>query len=253
MRLQVRAPDPRLRGIATRYVDFAGRPGVAEETAEVPGRTVTVMIDLDRGWTVEGEPLGSFVGGLYARPVRVAHPGSFRGVQLDLEPPALRRLFGLPAGEIARATVGLEHLLGAEAARWEARLHEAPTAAARFAALDALLLRAAGRATPERPDLERAWALLRGSGGRIRVEALAEQLGCSRRTLATRFAEEVGLGPKAAARVIRVEAARRSLGRAPLARIAAEHGFADQAHLAREFRAITGRAPSALAPAPEPS
>ncbi len=34
------------------------------------------------------------------------------------------------------------------------------------------------------------------------------------------------------------------MGSAPLARLAAEHGFADQAHLAREFRALSGASPT---------
>ena len=52
--------------------------------------------------------------------------------------------------------------------------------------------------------------------------------------------------PKTAARLIRFEAARARLGTVPLARLAAEHGFADQAHLAREFRALGGAPPTAF-------
>lgn len=253
MRLVASSPDPRLRGIVTRYADFGDRPGVPQETLEVPGRTITVIVDLDRGWTVEGERFGSFVGGLYARPVRVSHEGSFRGLQLDLEPPALRRLFGIPAGALGQATVGLDQLLGPGADELAERLDGAPDEAARFAILDQLLLRAAARAAPpRRPDVERAWTLLRASGGRLRVDALADAIGSSRRSLSAGFAEEIGLGPKAVARLMRVEAARRRLGRVPLGRLAAEHGFADQAHLSREFRALTGRTPSELAPLIEP-
>ena len=78
----------------------------------------------------------------------------------------------------------------------------------------------------------------------MRIDALADALGCSRRHLAKRFAEEVGASPKLAARLIRFEAARARLGSVPLARLAAEHGFADQAHLSREFRALGGVSPT---------
>ena len=54
------------------------------------------------------------------------------------------------------------------------------------------------------------------------------------------------MSPKVAARLVRFEAARRRLGTVPLARLAAEHGFADQAHLAREFRALGGAPPTAF-------
>lgn len=229
------------------YADFEERTGAPHETGEAPGRGIVVIVDLDAGWTVEGERFGSFAGGLYARPVHVRHEGSARGVQFDLEPPAARALLGVPAGELAERTVALEDLLGPDAARLADRLDAAPTPQARFAALDAALLGAVARARPTaRPDVERAWALLRASGGRIRVEALAGALGCSRRHLAKRFAEEVGAPPKVAARLIRFEAARARLGSVPLARLAAEHGFADQAHLAREFRALGGAPPTAF-------
>jgi Helix-turn-helix domain len=67
-----------------------------------------------------------------------------------------------------------------------------------------------------------------------------------RRHLAARFERDVGVSPKQAARLIRFEAARRRLGAVPLARLAAEHGYADQAHLAREFRALAGTPPTAF-------
>jgi AraC-like DNA-binding protein len=41
----------------------------------------------------------------------------------------------------------------------------------------------------------RAWTLLERSHGRFTVEALARELRCSRRHLAARFREQVGLPP----------------------------------------------------------
>jgi len=238
-------PHPGLVGVVSGYADFVQRTDSPTETGEVPGRSIVVIVDLDDGWTVEGEPFGSFAGGLYARPVRVRHEGSARGVQFDLEPPAARALLGVPAGELGERTVALEDLLGAEAGYLAERLHAAADSEERFSLLDRTLLRRLERPRVSAPpDVARAWALLRGSGGRIRIEALAQALGCSRRHLAARFAEEVGVSPKVAARLIRFEAARARLGTVPLGRLAAEHGFADQAHLTREFRALGGAPPT---------
>src|SRR3712207_6686366 len=142
MRLELGVPDPRLRGIVGSYASFADAPGVPVETGEAPGRGVVVIVDLDRGWTVEGSSFGSFAGGLYARPVRVAHGGSCAGVQFDVEPPAFRALFGVPAGELRELTVGLEDLVGASAAGELAeRLFHASSSSERFALLDSVLLR----------------------------------------------------------------------------------------------------------------
>ncbi|MEV6211981.1 AraC family transcriptional regulator [Kitasatospora sp. NPDC051914] len=57
---------------------------------------------------------------------------------------------------------------------------------------------------------------------------------------------ETGLSPKAAARVVRFDRARRmaASGGGRLAELAAACGYFDQAHLAREFRALAVVAPS---------
>lgn len=238
-------PHRALSRVVGGYADFSERTDGPRESSEAPGRGVVVIVDLDAGWTVEGERFGSFAGGLYARPVQVRHEGSSRGVQFDLEPPAVRALLGVPAGELAERTVGLEDLLGAGAGRLGERLHAAPDADARFTILDEVLVDALAQArTPARPDVERAWGLLRASGGRLRIEALADEIGCSRRHLAKQFQREVGVSPKIAARLIRFEAVRHRVGSVPLARLAAEHGFSDQAHLTREFRALSGASPT---------
>jgi transcriptional regulator GlxA family with amidase domain len=77
-----------------------------------------------------------------------------------------------------------------------------------------------------------------------RVDRLADELGFSERQLRRRFQAAVGYGPKTLQRVLRL---RRFLARvtagdpnARIARAAFEAGYADQAHLGRECRALTG-------------
>jgi len=239
-------PHAALTGIVSRYVDFEDRPGAPVTMHESPGRSLVVIVDLDHGWTVEGDRFGSFAGGLYAHPVTVRHEGTSRAVQFDLEPLAARALLGVPAGELGHRTVDLTDLLGPGAAHLAERLHDAPDPAARFAVLDHELRRRTAQAPHTRPDVTRAWALLRASHGRLRIDALARELGCSRRHLAKRFKEEVGVSPKTAARLIRFESARHRLGTVPLARLAADLGYADQAHLTREFTELGGAPPTAF-------
>jgi AraC-like DNA-binding protein len=85
------------------------------------------------------------------------------------------------------------------------------------------------------------------------VSELAAGTGWSERHLTSRFRAEIGLTPKAAARVIRFDRARRLLVRHltqpaasgyRLADLAADCGYYDQAHLAREFRTLAGCPPS---------
>jgi transcriptional regulator GlxA family with amidase domain len=83
------------------------------------------------------------------------------------------------------------------------------------------------------------------------VGELAEAVGWSRRRLLTRFTAQVGLGPKAAARVLRFRHAAGLLtapGARTIAEVAAAAGYADHSHLVREFRALAGCPPSGFTP-----
>jgi AraC-like DNA-binding protein len=82
-------------------------------------------------------------------------------------------------------------------------------------------------------------------GGTATVAAVAAEIGWSARYLTDRFRAEVGLRPKEAARVARFDRARRAFGPGVRpADIAAVHGYADQSHLVREFRAFAGCTPT---------
>jgi AraC-like DNA-binding protein len=87
----------------------------------------------------------------------------------------------------------------------------------------------------------------------VSVADLAAETGWSARHLGEQFRAETGLSPKAGARVVRFDRARRRLlrqqaegGRVVLAELATECGYYDQAHMAREFRDLAGCPPSAL-------
>ncbi len=77
--------------------------------------------------------------------------------------------------------------------------------------------------------------------GAASVEAMARATGMSPRRLQRWFARHVGLPPRHYLRLLRFQKAFESVpGQASLAGHAAEAGFADQAHMAREFRALAG-------------
>ncbi len=80
------------------------------------------------------------------------------------------------------------------------------------------------------------------------MEGIAERLGWSRKHLAARFHDEIGLAPKAVSRIARFTAAQAMAVReasSGWADIAAACGYADQAHLIREFQEFSGQSPSA--------
>ena len=76
--------------------------------------------------------------------------------------------------------------------------------------------------------------------GLVRVEQVAERFELSVRTLQRLFAEYVGVSPKWVLRRSRLhEAAQRAdSGSVDWAALAADLGYADQAHLTRDFTAV---------------
>jgi AraC-like DNA-binding protein len=76
---------------------------------------------------------------------------------------------------------------------------------------------------------------------------LVERSGRPPRALQRWFEREIGLPPRTYLRLLRFQESFRGLPSAQgsLADHAAEHGYADQAHMAREFREMTGRSASA--------
>jgi transcriptional regulator GlxA family with amidase domain len=71
-------------------------------------------------------------------------------------------------------------------------------------------------------------------------------VGWSRRHLSQRFTDEYGIGPKQTARLVRFQRARDlvAAGTRPLAEVAVDCGYADQAHLTREFCELAGDPPT---------
>jgi AraC-like DNA-binding protein len=142
----------------------------------------------------------------------------------------------------------LADALGGKAGDTVDRLREAGGDEARFALLDHLIASRMEDGPTPSGEVLWAWRRLNETGGRVRVGELSAELGWSRKRLITAFRQQVGLPPKAAARIIRfgraVELLRR--GGRPLADIALECGYCDQAHLNREVRDLSGTTPTDL-------
>jgi AraC-like DNA-binding protein len=114
---------------------------------------------------------------------------------------------------------------------------------------DLLLARLEPRREPPR-QVREAVRLIRARRGRVTVRSLASQVNLSISQLERGFTRHVGVGPKLLARQTRVcalAAEATTLANPGWALLAARYGYADQAHLAREFRELTGLTPSSLA------
>ena len=251
-----RAPGLRLQGVV------AGLCGYRET---MPGRfrnvgyaslTVPLVISFAEPFAIglgknpgDNDRFASFAAGLFAGPVVIESFGGACCVQVDFTPLGARRFFGLPMSELTDRMVALDDVLGLDGIALRERLGNAHDWSARFAIVETFV---ATRLTEAREtQAEIAWAYDRiiVSGGRIRVSLLADRLGWSRKHLSARFSNAIGVGPKTLSRIVRfnraLDLSRRD--KSDWADIAADCGYADQAHLVREFRDLAGETPTALA------
>jgi len=112
--------------------------------------------------------------------------------------------------------------------------------------VDARLAQDARAAAP--PRVQAAIALLAQGGDAAHVHRVARHLGIAERSLHRDLVRWSGLKPKSMARILRMQRALTAIrmGRAPLAELALRMGYADQAHMTRELKALSGFTPTEL-------
>jgi AraC-like DNA-binding protein len=162
-------------------------------------------------------------------------PGS-RLVGVRLRPGTAGAVLGLPASELCDVSPDAADVLGRDVT---AALLEALAAG-----LDphALLVRAARLRGVGAPDPLVSAAVVALGRPRARVSAVATELGVSARQLQRRVTDAVGYGPKVLARVLRFRRLQ-ALSPAPLAELALDAGYVDQAHMTAEVTRLAGTSP----------
>ncbi|MEU8285959.1 helix-turn-helix domain-containing protein [Micromonospora sp. NPDC048905] len=213
-------PEVSLRPFVDRYVGYRERADVPLVRRESAGVFVVLIL----GW---GAPLDvrdprsaergasrvdSFVAGTFDGWCTTRTVGVGEGVELLLAPLTARRLLGLPLSELTNRAVGVGQLPGRWLHRLRSQLAETASWPERFALLDRVLAGRLAASPPVDARLDWAWRWLVASGGQERVGVLADELGWSRRHLASRFRQEIGLPPKMVARLLRFQQACTALG-----------------------------------------
>lgn len=215
----------------------AERDAAAEPARILPDGRIDLI------WTTGA---GVLVAGPQTRFLTTPFAAPFLAVGARFHPGAGSTVLGLPAHELLDAHVPC----GAVDARLERmverRLATARTPAEAVTAFGDLLTEHCRALDPPDPLVRAAVAAL--GGRRVRVAELARRGAISERQLQRRFRVGVGYGPKTLARVLRFRRFTHRLadGGDDLAGLAAWAGYADQAHLTRESRALSGLTPAQL-------
>lgn len=248
-----RQPAVALRPLIVNYTGFETEFTAPRHRLELPTGYVTLVFTFSEGlWVTRTEELSTallrpasraMISGPRTVPAIGVHAGSVRGLEVNMSPLGCYRLFGVPMWHFEDAHVDLAEVLGPGGRFFTERLESLGSWTQRFALLDEVFcarLECGPVPAPEvRGALSSLWAdsrsLTRAGAG----------TGWSARTLRARFREQVGLSPKAVARVFRLQHALRLLAAGTAAaHVAAVCGYHDQAHLSREVKAMTGLPPS---------
>ena len=195
-------------------------------------------------------PIGAaplLVGPLTRAKVEILPPG-LTIVGARFWPGAASPLLGLPADELVDQVVPFDDVYG-EAPDLAARLAEAPGPDAALRSLQLDLLRRQARTPPPDPLVAEAVRRLM-PWQPTRIGPLTEDLAISKSQLRRRFLAEAGTGPKTLQRTLRFQGylalAQAADHGSRVADLAAEVGYADHAHLARECLRLTGLTPREL-------
>ena len=186
----------------------------------------------------------SFTAGLFPGPVMIESDGRAACVQIDFTPLGAYRFYGGAVPHLTARMVGIEDVLGRDGRTLGDRIAEIPDWPRRVAIIESFILRRATHAPS--PEVASALDVLAASAGAARVGDIAAEIGWSRKHLTRRFTDELGLAPKTLALMLRFHRAchlARDGDTGSWAAIAADAGYADQAHLARDFRTFTGETP----------
>jgi AraC-like DNA-binding protein len=189
----------------------------------------------------------NFIVGQMTGPILISASGVVRLLGIRFQPGGTRPFLDLPAHEIADQVVELEGL----SQQFERSLLQACEHALsldqKIVAVDAFLTSRLNDSKFDSNLLALA-AIVIDRRGLVSVDQLASHAGVSNRQLERRFLQEVGLGPKLLARIVRFQQVFRAVDQAnpAWAEVAIECGYYDQAHLIRDFNQFAQQTPAVL-------
>lgn len=245
------AAETILAGCAGRYREFAPSPTLRahfrcawlHETPTGRRSAITIVPDgcVDIIW-IGGrlEVAGPDVTAALSRPM----PGeTIAGVRFRAG--AAAKWLGLPMTELVGRRVPLADIWGRRTAGLSGRIGDAGMPTERLARLEREMEAFVPAEGPP-PEMTAIFGAL--GGGEASIRAVRDRLEVSERTLRRRCRDAFGYGPKTLDRILRFQRFMTLVRRpdATLSALAADAGYADQAHLSREVKRLSGLSPGEI-------
>lgn len=238
--------EPRLTPYIDRIRVLRPTPGRAVRVERLPDGTTSLM------FRVTGQGAGELcVVGPRTRALFKRAPAVPLVVNLRLQPGGAGALLGVNPRDLVDRVALVDDLWGPQGNDLRDQLLADPEPSALVRRLQAALVSRSSRALDSSATRlsRRALRMLQERPDRL-VATAAASLGVTPRHLRRVFADHVGVGPKRYARMVRLRRAARAAAGAPApdwARIAADAGYFDQAHLIADFRDLIGVTPARFA------
>lgn len=255
-----RQPHAEMAGIVAGITGYREDGHGLRGSVEMASFVVPLVISFGEPFSIalgrpprEGEHWSSFAAGLYAGHVVIDSSGGAECIQVDFTPLGARRFFGLPMSELVGRMVAFDELGDREMMELRDRLANTASWRRRFELVEDFVLTRVRRGSAPDQAVRHAYAYIMKRGGDVRISRLAREINWSRKHLAERFRTQIGLSPKVIARMARFHHAldlARDTREIDWADLAAACGYADQAHLTREFSQFAGTTPTRWRAAP---
>ncbi|MGL1864107.1 MAG: helix-turn-helix domain-containing protein [Pseudodesulfovibrio sp.] len=219
----------------------------------LPDGCMDAIFDLTGGLTPLGvqpdpqERPSAFITGVSSVPMVVSLPACPRIVAIRFKPGGAAPLINAPAWELAETSADIDDLMPGFANLATSLIGEVKAPKAMVRVMDKLLLERLHRVPKTDAITAHAVSAMARNLNSLRINTLVSEMGMTQKKLERTLLHHAGLTPKRLGRTIRFISAIHRLDTAPttpLASLALDLGYSDQAHFNRDFKALSGLAPT---------
>lgn len=248
-------PSPALRPyIESFWIIKASAESAVTRTARMPADSrATLLLSFDGETRLvpgEGETQhfskGAVLLGVHNQSYTLEHDGNTDLIAAQFRPGGLASFVRYGAGEIAEQTIPLDLLWGSAGNSVFEQIYEAGTTIEKVALYQSALLKRFAE-VPHQSRILRALAHIDAAPDNLSVEWLATQTSLSQKQFERVFERMVGMMPKRYIRLARFQKLVRWLrsyaGTANWTMLAAQFGYYDHAHMAKDFQAFASTTP----------
>lgn len=248
---QLVKPSAPLRGIVKDFWSISGQNITHQQEQFLhPGGGMGLVFNLGDGFLIDGKKIESptFLDGANSFSRRWTLTGHIHAIGFTFKPGGGFPFFRMPLHDLMDNPYDLSDVEVTRTLEVMEQVYEANSLTEKVQRLENWLIAQLDEDWTIAPTVNNAMTLIDQSQGQHQIEAVAVQIGISRRQLERQYKQQVGLSPKHHARLLRVNQARLMLKEMPVvsfADVAYRAGFFDQSHFIREFKSIVGMTPGA--------